>query len=597
LARKVDILGMPGKAINVPESKTVSFENFLIEKEFLTKDNLIKARAESTTAHRNFYDYLLSERYLSEEDLTRARGLFFNLPYVDLRNLAIPKELLDIASKETVINYKFAPFELAGNVLKVALTDPTNLAALEALEFLSQKSKYRLELYIASFSSFQVAIRRSGNITKEVSTALEEVVETEAAEEEKKQDKPQEQVEHKIVDEAPISKIVDVIIRHAIEARASDIHIEPSEEDLRVRYRIDGILHSSLILPKSVHMAIISRVKILSNLKIDEQRLPQDGRFHIDLEGKPIDFRVSTFPTVVGEKVVLRILDKSTGAPTLDELGISGHRLQIVQDAIKKPHGMFLMTGPTGSGKSTTLYAILSMLNKPGVNIVTLEDPVEYFIDGVNQAQIRPEIGLTFASGLRSILRQDPNIIMVGEIRDRETAELAVNSALTGHLVFSTLHTNSASGAIPRLMDMGIEPFLLTASLNLLAAQRLVRRICDKCKAQAKPTAAIEAIIRQEIATVDKSELEGIDMTNIKVYVGRGCPICGNTGYKGRVGIYETLAISKPIQDMINDRQPAVKIEEFAIKEEKLILMRQDGIIKALRGETTVEEVVRATKE
>jgi type IV pilus assembly protein PilB len=300
---------------------------------------------------------------------------------------------------------------------------------------------------------------------------------------------------------------------------------------------------------------------------------------------------------VVGEKIVLRILDKSTGAPSLDQLGISGRRLETMQDAIKKPHGMFLMTGPTGSGKSTTLYAILSILNKPGVNIVTLEDPVEYFIDGVNQAQIRPEIGLTFASGLRSILRQDPNIIMVGEIRDRETAELAVNSALTGHLVFSTLHTNSAIGAIPRLMDMGIEPFLLTASLNLLAAQRLVREICEKCKTQIKPSESIEKVIRAEIVSVDKSELEGLDLKDIKVWIGRGCPECGNTGFKGRIGIYETIAISKFMQGLINERQPGVKLQEAAIAQEKMILMRQDGILKALRGRTTVEEVVRVTKE
>ncbi|HTL39707.1 MAG TPA: GspE/PulE family protein [Methylomirabilota bacterium] len=588
---------MADTATTTTQYKTISFENFLLEKDFITKENLIKARAESSTAHRNLFDYLISERYLTEEDMTRARGLFFNLPYIDLRNKTIGKEVLDIASKETISNYKFIPFEIANNVLKVALTDPTNLSALEALEFLSHKNKYRIETYITSFTSFQSVFRKSGSITKEVTKALEEVVQKEQAEEQKKQAKPTVEVEMKIVDEAPISKIVDVIIRHAIEARASDIHIEPSEEDLRVRYRIDGELHSSLILPKSVHPAIISRIKILSNLKIDEQRLPQDGRFHINLEGKPIDFRVSTFPTVVGEKIVLRILDKSTGAPTLDDLGILGRRLTDMKDAISKPHGMFLMTGPTGSGKSTTLYAILSLLNKPGVNIVTLEDPVEYFIDGVNQAQIRPEIGLTFASGLRSILRQDPNIIMVGEIRDRETAELAVNSALTGHLVFSTLHTNSAAGAIPRLMDMGIEPFLLTASINLLAAQRLVRKICDKCKTTDKPTEAIEKIIRDEMATVDKSELEGIDMKDIKVYKGRGCPACGNTGFKGRIGIYETIPMSKNIQNLVNDRQPAIKILEYAIKEEKMMVMKQDGVLKALKGLTTVEEVVRVTKE
>jgi type IV pilus assembly protein PilB len=434
-------------------------------------------------------------------------------------------------------------------------------------------------------------------MTVEVSQALKEVAEKEKFDEEKKQAKFTKNIDEKIIDEAPISKIVDVIIRHAIEARASDIHIEPSEEDLRVRYRIDGVLHSSLILPKAVHPAVVSRIKILCNMKIDEQRLPQDGRFHMTLDTKPIDFRVSTFPTVVGETVVLRILDKSTGAPSLDDLGLTGRRLNIVNEAIQKPHGMFLMTGPTGSGKSTTLYAILSLLNKPGVNIVTLEDPVEYFIDGTNQAQIKPEIGLTFASGLRSILRQDPNIIMVGEVRDRETAELAVNSALTGHLVFSTLHTNSAIGAIPRLLDMGIEPFLLTDSINLLAAQRLVRKLCDKCTVESEPTPGIEKVIRDALVGVDPTELEGINLKKLKVFAGRGCPVCGNTGFRGRIGIYEVLALSKGVQQLITDRASDLKIQEYAIKEEKMVLMAQDGVIKALRGLTTIEEIVRATKD
>jgi type IV pilus assembly protein PilB len=579
-----------------PKTKTLDFESFLVEKGFLTKDILSKVRAESATAHRNLFDYLLSERYLSEEQLTQARGLFFNLPYIDLRSRSVKKEVLEVAPKEAVSNYKFVPFEIENSVLRVALTDPTNLSALEALEFLSQKKKYRVELYITSYSSFQSIFRKTGNMTTEVTAALKAV--EEEKEEKKKTRKivEEESVEQKIVDEAPISKIVDVVIRHAIEGRASDIHIEPSEEDLRVRYRIDGILHSSLILPKAVHSAIVSRIKILSNLKIDEQRLPQDGRFHINLDGKPIDFRVSTFPTVVGEKVVLRILDKSTGAPTLEELGVDGRALKIMNESIKRPYGMFLMTGPTGSGKSTTLYAILSLLNKPGVNIVTLEDPVEYFIDGINQAQIKPEIGLTFASGLRSILRQDPNIIMVGEIRDKETAELAVNSALTGHLVFSTLHTNSAAGAVPRLIDMGVEPFLLTASVNLLAAQRLVRKICDKCKGEQKVIDSVADLIRTELTGVPEEELNGVDLKNPKLYIGRGCPVCGNTGFRGRIGIFEVLPITKQIQNLINERTLESKILDQAVKE-GLIFMRQDGLLKALRGQTTIEEVIRATKE
>ncbi|HEX5429487.1 MAG TPA: GspE/PulE family protein [Patescibacteria group bacterium] len=575
----------------------VSFENFLVEKKFLSAEALAKAQTESTTAHRNLFDYLVSEKYIAEEDLTQARGLFFNLPYVDLRNKTIKKEVVAAVSRDTLANYKFIPFDLTGNVLKVAVTDPTNLSALSALEFLSQKDNLKIETYITSFASFLSASRKSGNLTTEVSQALREVAKKEQEFQDKKVVRTEKPLEQSIVDEAPISKIVDVVLRHAIEGRASDIHIEPTEDDLRVRYRIDGVLHSSLILPKSVHSAIVSRVKILSNLKIDEQRLPQDGRFHINLDGKPIDFRVSTFPTVIGEKVVLRILDKSTGAPTLEELGIFGKHLEMVLDSIKKPHGMFLMTGPTGSGKSTTLYSILSMLNQPGVNIVTLEDPVEYFMDGVNQAQVRPEIGLTFASGLRSILRQDPNIIMVGEVRDRETAELAVNSALTGHLVFSTLHTNSAAGAIPRLMDMGIEPFLLTASLNLVAAQRLVRKICDKCITETKPTAGIAEIIKKELAGVKAEDLKGIDVNQTKVFVGRGCPVCGNTGYRGRIGIYEFIKVTPKIQELIESRVSASKISQVALEEEGMITMRQDGVIKALRGLTTVEEVVRVTKE
>jgi len=494
-------------------------------------------------------------------------------------------------------NYKFVPFELNGDVLKVAITDPTNLAALEALEFLSQKKKYRIEIYIMSQSSFQAAFRKSSTLKTEVTQALKQVVDIEQADAISKPIKVLEKENVTLIEEGPITKIVDVIIRHAIEARASDIHIEPSEQELRVRYRIDGVLHSSLILPKTIHPAVISRIKILSNLKIDEQRLPQDGRFHADVEDKSIDFRVSTFPTVTGEKIVLRILDKSTGAPSLEDLGITGRSLSIFNESIKRPHGMFLVTGPTGSGKSTTLYSILSILNKPGVNIVTLEDPVEYFIDGVNQAQIKPEIGLTFASGLRSILRQDPNIIMVGEIRDRETAELAVNSALTGHLVFSTLHTNGALGAIPRLMDMGIESYLLTASLNVLVAQRLVRKICDKCKVEIKPSESVEKTIRDSMDRMDKNLIKDFNLKDMKIWIGRGCPVCGNTGFQGRIGIYEVLEVNKGIQNLINERTPAIRIEEYAIKEDGFLPMLEDGILKVLTGLTTLEEVTRVTKD
>jgi len=350
------------------------------------------------------------------------------------------------------------------------------------------------------------------------------------------------------------------------------------------------------MLPKNVHAAIITRIKILANLKIDESRLPQDGRFHVDVAKKSVDLRVSILPLIYGEKIVMRILDKTGKVPTLEELGLRGKALTWVQENIKKNHGIFLITGPTGSGKSTTLYSILSILNGTTVNIVTLEDPVEYFIEGINQSQINPEIGLTFATGLRSILRQDPNVVMVGEIRDKETAELAVHAALTGHLVFSTLHTNNSIGAMPRMIDMGIEPFLLVASINVVAAQRLVRKICLNCKTEAELTHPIEEEIRKILVGVSKEYLEGLDLKQPKIFKGQGCEKCGHTGYVGRYGIFEVLPVTTEIQDMIIAKSSAYKVYEVAAKM-GMITMQQDGILKALHGETTFDEVIRVTTE
>jgi type IV pilus assembly protein PilB len=359
---------------------------------------------------------------------------------------------------------------------------------------------------------------------------------------------------------------------------------------------VDGVLQDSLTLPKHVHSAIVSRIKILSNLKIDESRLPQDGRFHFSSGQKSVDLRVSILPLIYGEKVVMRLLDKSSSVPTLEQLGLHESSLETVKQNTRKSHGIFLITGPTGSGKSTTLYSILSILNTDQVNIVTMEDPVEYFIPGVNQSQINPDIGLTFASGLRSILRQDPNIVMVGEIRDKETAELAVHAALTGHLVFSTLHTNNAVGAIPRLVDMDIENFLLAASVNMVVAQRLVRKICVKCKEAVEFPEAIASIIRSDIASLPKNILAEFDQTKLVGYRGKGCEFCGNTGYKGRLGIFEVLNITPLIKDMIIEKAPTSEIVKQA-QLDGMIAIRQDGIIKVLRGETTYEEVVRVTSE
>lgn len=585
-----------------------TFEQFLVDHGFLSKaqhDKLLTIKsakygsAGSELEQRELSQLLVTEKILDDEDVAKAKAAFLNLPYIELGKLQIPDEILNLVPEESRTFYKMIPFEQTGHDLKIALTDPTNIQALEALEFLGQKNNYAVHIYVASTSSIISFVEGGGrNIDSVVGEALLDIEKKDKFEATEKNTKDPQQPAQQVQgsEEAPIVKIVDVILSNAIDASASDIHIEPSENDVRVRYRIDGILHTSLRLPKNVLSAIVSRIKILSNLKIDESRLPQDGRFHVDVGKKSVDLRVSTLPLMYGEKVVMRILDKTTKVPTLEELGLRGQGLKWVNENIKKTHGVFLITGPTGSGKSTTLYSILTIRNTNDVNIVTLEDPVEYFIEGVNQSQIKPEIGLTFASGLRSILRQDPNIVMVGEIRDQETSELAVHAALTGHLVFSTLHTNNAVGAIPRLMNMGIEQFLLSASINLIMAQRLVRKLCDSCKREGKMNAVVQKDVEQVISVVPKDYLDKIDPANLKVYEAVGCEKCGNVGYKGRMGIFEILPMFDDLQELLFNKQPAHKIYEAAAKL-GMITMKQDGIIKVLRGETTVEEIARVTTE
>jgi type IV pilus assembly protein PilB len=585
-------MDLPVKTNSTPPS--LGFEQFLIDNGFVKPQIATQLKEIVKKSGEDFSQLLITQKILDEEDLTKAKAAFFNIPYVDLRQLKVPPSVLALIPAESANFYNFVPYELSGNNLKVAITNPTNLSALEALEFLGQKQNLQVQLYLASETSVEIVVGKKQNLKKVVGEALKDI--------QTKQDIEQKPLELKkeaktqVIEDAPIIKIVDVILTNAIEASASDIHIEPSEKDVRVRYRIDGILHTSLMLPKNVQPAIVTRIKILSNLKIDESRLPQDGRFHKDSGKKSVDLRVSILPLIYGEKIVMRILDKSGTVPTLDQLGIRGRALKWVSENIKKTHGIFLITGPTGSGKSTTLYSILSILNTTSVNIVTLEDPVEYFIEGVNQSQINPDIGLTFAAGLRSILRQDPNIVMVGEVRDKETAELAVQAALTGHLVFSTLHTNNAIGAIPRLMDMGMEPFLLVASINVVAAQRLVRKICPDCKKEEELTKAMEELLRKELATVPDDYFEGLDKNHLQIYKGEGCEKCGHTGYAGRFGIFEVLPTTTEIQDMILGKSSAYKIYETALKI-GMITMKQDGFVKVLRGETTIDEVIRVTTE
>ncbi|MDP1709770.1 MAG: GspE/PulE family protein, partial [Candidatus Komeilibacteria bacterium] len=478
--------------------------------------------------------------------------------------------------------------------IQVAMVSPENLKAREAVDFLARQRGWDTKFFVATAVGFKHAWDQYGNLTSEVEEALVYADQNESKEKIKATTaKGLEEV----VKSAPVSKMVNVILRHAIEGGASDIHIEPGENESRVRYRIDGVLHTTLNLPKYIHPSIISRIKVLANLKLDETRKPQDGRIHVRIEGREVDLRISTLPLMGNEKVVMRILDVTKGAPKLADLGFIGRNLKAIEDNIHEPNGLFLVTGPTGSGKSTTLFAALSLLNQEGVNIITLEDPVEYYLAGANQSQVRPEVGFTFASGLRSILRQDPDIIMVGEIRDNETAELAVQAALTGHIVLSTLHTNDALGAVPRLLDMGVESFLLANTINVLVAQRLVRRTCQNCKEPTTVTEDMRVIIEKALTQIpDEVLFPGIQRNDLKFYKGKGCAKCGGTGYEGRLSICEVIENTKNFQAIIYKGFNKAEVEP-ELKAQGFISMNQDGIMKALLGLTTVEEVVVATKE
>lgn len=525
-------------------------------------------------------------------------AVFSDVLKMDKAPEKIGEGVVNLIPEETAQMNQMMAFEREGRVVKVAMVNPQDINALNVLRFIAEKEKIEIEKYQVSPDLFREMFNAYSGPGEMIKEAVESFEKNSLVEEEET-DENKGKKAREVLKDAPVTKLVEVIISHAIEGRASDIHIEPMDRDYRVRFRMDGILHTSLILPMEIGPVIISRIKILANLKIDEKRKPQDGRFKMINNGKEIDFRVSTFPLIDGEKVVMRILDKEGGIGNVKTLGMIGSALENVERALRETYGMILMTGPTGSGKSTTLYALLKILNGEERNIVTLEDPIEYSIEGINQSQIKPEIGYTFANGLRTILRQDPNVIMVGEIRDSETAELAVHSALTGHLMFSTLHTNTAIGAIPRLIDMGIEPFLLSSSLRMVMAQRLVRKICDKCKEEEKISENIMGKILDEVKNISEEELKkyGVDLSKKAVfYHGKGCEECGNTGLKGRLAIYEVVPVNDNVKIIINEK----KGSELELRKERdamgVLTMRQDGILKALLGMTTMEEVERVTE-
>lgn len=562
--------------------------DILLEQQSISKQDYDSIKMEVLNTGKTEEQVILEHDYVSEEAFVHAKSALYNIPIFSLHEVAMNPECSQFFTEMIARKYQSLPFKLdkASKTMNVVMQDPLDV---QTIEFLERKTGYKVIPYIALKRDIDMAITElyGQGLTSEVSEAVIES-KKEFGEEEAAGLTNMEQFKE-LVREAPVAKIVSTIVEFAVKTRASDIHIEPLTDKTRIRYRIDGILQEKLTLPKNIHDAVISRIKILSGLKIDEKRLPQDGRFNFNVSGLEVDLRISTLPTVNGEKVVMRLLRKTAKVPTLQELGLRGIALKHLEENMKKPHGIILITGPTGSGKTTTLYSIFSILNTTRVNISTIEDPVEYQIGGVNQVQVNTAAGLTFASGLRSFLRQDPNIILVGEIRDSETVVLAIQAALTGHLVFSTLHTNSASGAIPRLLDMGAENFLVASSLNCLVGQRICRKICEDCQEEYEPSVEIKEDIKKVLGQYLPSE-------TIKLKRGKGCAICNKTGYLGRIAIFEVLPVTDRVVKLILQKAPVGEIERLAI-EEGMITMKQDGYLKVVEGITTIEEVLRVAQE
>ncbi len=564
------------------QSAQVTIEDILLKLGFLTQDQVSSARLESINSGQSVEKIIIQHGFIPPDKLTQAKAQLINVPYIKLEDKAISTDVLNLIPEPAAKRYTIIPFESHGDELMVAMADPLDI---QIIQFIEKRSGKRVKPYLALSDDINKAIndQYSQNLTSDVTSALKEVQSiTPGAE---------QQSGPEIIREAPVSNIVNQLLEYAMKSKASDVHIEPQDARSRVRYRIDGILQEKILLPRGVHDALISRIKILSNLKIDEKRLPQDGRFTFTLGKGEVDLRISTVPTVYGEKVVMRLLPKSSAAPTFLELGIRGYSLKGLETQLLRPHGIILVCGPTGSGKTTTLYSVLTKVSTTKVNVVTVEDPVEYQIPGVNQVQVNPQVGLTFAAALRSFLRQDPNIIMVGEIRDTETADLAIQAALTGHQVFSTIHTNSAAGAPPRLLDMGVEPFLLTSALNAVLGQRVVRKICTKCRVEYTPPPEVLANVQEVLGPYFPK-----NMNTSKFYKGTGCTFCSKSGYQGRIGIFEVLVVNETIIKMILEHASSGSIEQTAVSN-GMTTMKQDGYMKVLEGVTTMEEVLRVAQD
>ncbi|OGY31165.1 MAG: hypothetical protein A3C02_03965 [Candidatus Andersenbacteria bacterium RIFCSPHIGHO2_02_FULL_45_11] len=549
-------------------------------------------REQIDTGKGAIYSLLVTGSKVTEEQYTKAYAAALGMPYIDVRDKQIESKVLDIIPESTAREHMIIAYEQTDEVVKLAMANPNDR---QIVEFIHKKVDKPVEVALASVTSIRETLAKyEGTLEADLQQVIDEA--KKANEEGKDLSKAAEDL--------PIIKIADSILRHAILKGSSDIHIEPTEEKVVVRYRIDGILHDMMVLPKTVLAGVVARIKILSNLKIDEHRLPQDGRFKLESDDYNVAFRVSTLPVFDGEKIVMRLLDESGKGVSLDNVGMDEKSLKMFRDNIAKPNGMILVTGPTGSGKTTTLYSAMRELNTSEVNISTIEDPIEYRMQRVNQTQVQPKIGLTFSNGLRALVRQDPDIIMVGEIRDEETASLAVNAALTGHLVLSTLHTNSAAGAVPRLMDMKVEPFLIASTLNLVMAQRLVRKLCESCRTQVpidqammdsiadivKLDRMLEVLKQQEVIAKDA------DWKGVQMFAAPGCIKCHN-GYKGRMGIYEMFEMTPSMQRLLSATITTDALETAAKKEQGMVTMLEDGVVKVVRGLTNIEEVLRVAKE
>ncbi len=571
----------------------MTFEEILLKNGIVDASVLAQCKKESETKGQSLDEVLLRHN-ISELKIINAKSEFFGIPVKNLEGVHISFDILRYIPEDSARHYGVAPLDFKDGVLEVGMLKPDDRVAREALQFLSSKLNLPFKIFLVKLSDFKTILqdyKSLGGEAEKVLGELESVLSDQFAEQKTvaTSDSPKDQL---FVEEAPTTKMVAVVLRHAVEGRASDIHIEPLAKKVRIRFRVDGVLYTSLLLPLNIHDALVARIKILTNMKLDEKRKPQDGRFEARIGKRHVDFRVSTFPTFFGEKVVVRILDTEGSLVTLDALGLTGHNLEAVNEALAKPYGLILLTGPTGSGKTTTLYAMLRLLDREKYNIVSLEDPIEYNIEGINQSQVKPEIDYTFANGLRSILRQDPDMIMVGEIRDKETAQLAIQAALTGHLVFSTLHTNNATGVIPRLIDMGVEPYLIPPTLILAIAQRLTRTLCLDSRKPSPVIGSVKQALEEGLKDMPEEIRKNIKIPK-DIYQAMPSVTCPR-GTSGRTGVFEVLKMTSDLERIILTEASETSIIKEARKQ-GMITMLEDGILKVIEGKISLDQLAEVT--